>query len=225
MNPIDFRFNIKTLPNYSSRFDYVSDLQTKSNNIFATSKENLVAPFSKYRDYYDRKAKALLLKVNDYCMILRPLITTEHEKLGKLQSKWTGFYRAEKVLIGSNYLIRKRKTNYTQIVHRVRLKPFIPQFKIEDINDVVEQKFLEVPSIPEALKEPQLFDAHVENTNYRPLDDRSTPHITSKVSLQQRLPQSDPTSTPVALHLAEALTTLGVITPNLQLAPKHRHNF
>ena len=85
-------------------------------------------------------------------MLLHPLITTEHEKIGKSQSKWTGIYRVEKILTRSNYLIRKTKTNYTQIVHRVRLKPFTPQFKIEDLDDIGEQKFLEDPLIPEALK-------------------------------------------------------------------------
>ena len=108
-------------------------------------------------------------------MLLHPLITTEQKKLGKLQSNWTGICRVEKVLTRSNYLIRKTKTNYTQIVYSVRLRPFTLQFKIEDINYVDEQKFLEDPLIPEALKEPQLFHAHVENTTYRPIDDRSTP--------------------------------------------------
>ena len=65
MIPIDLRFNNKTLPNYSSKFDYVSGLKTKLNNIFATAKENLVSSFNKYRDYYDRKAKAAPLKVYD----------------------------------------------------------------------------------------------------------------------------------------------------------------
>ena len=113
MDPIDLLFNNKTLPNYSSKFDYVSDLQTKLNNIFATTQENLVASFNKYRDYYDRRAKALTLKVHIYCMLLHPLVTTEHEKLAKLQSKWTCIYRVQKVLTRSNYLIRKVKTNYS----------------------------------------------------------------------------------------------------------------
>ena len=47
INPIDHCFNNKTLPNYSSKFDYVSDLQTKLNNIFATTKEILVASFNR----------------------------------------------------------------------------------------------------------------------------------------------------------------------------------
>ena len=50
--------------------------------------ENLVASFDKYRDCYDRKSKALPLKVHDYCMLLNPLIITEHERTGKLQSKF-----------------------------------------------------------------------------------------------------------------------------------------
>ena len=93
------------------------------------------------------------------------------------------------------------------------MKPFTPRFKIEDIDDVDGKKLLEHPLIPQELKEPQLFDAHGENKTQLPIDDRSTPLITSKVSLQQRLPQSDSISTPAALPLAEALTTPGARTP------------
>ena len=142
-------------------------------------------------------------------MLHHPLIKTEHGTLGKLQSKWTGIYLVEEALTRSNYLIRKTKTIYTQIVHRARLKPFTQQLKIEDIDDIDEQKFLEDPLIPEAIKEPQLFDPQVENTTYCPIDDRSTQHITSKVSEQQGLLQSDPTSAPAASTIAEALTTPG----------------
>ena len=81
----------------------------------------------------------------------------------------------------------------------MRLKPFTPQFKIEYIDDVDEQKFFEDLLTPEALKESQLFDAHIGNITYRPIDDRSTPHITSKVFLQQRLPQSGSISSRAAL--------------------------
>ena len=39
VNPIDIPFNNKTPLNYSSKLDSVSDLQTKLNNIFATSRK------------------------------------------------------------------------------------------------------------------------------------------------------------------------------------------
>ena len=41
LNSIILRFNNRTLPKYSIKFDYVIDLQTKLNNIFATTKNNL----------------------------------------------------------------------------------------------------------------------------------------------------------------------------------------
>ena len=55
INPIDLRFNNKTLPNYNSRFDYISEIQSKMLRIFCETKANLIASISKYRDYYDKK--------------------------------------------------------------------------------------------------------------------------------------------------------------------------
>ena len=84
--------------------------------LFSQTKENLVNSFNKYREYYDRKAKAAPLKLHDYCMLLSPKLSTEHEKISNLECKWTALFRIEKVLTRSNYLIRRVNTNNTQIV-------------------------------------------------------------------------------------------------------------
>ena len=121
-------------------------------------------------------------------MLLNPQISNQHEKVGKLEFKWTGIYRIEKVFTRSNYLIRKVNTNFTQIVHRVRLKPFKPQYKVEDIKLIDDKSFCEDPLIPEVLKESQLFDCQVEHIVYRPIDSRSTPSVrtTIKHNYQKR---------------------------------------
>ena len=121
-----------------------------------------------------------------------------------MECKWTGFYRIEKVLTRSNYLIRRVNTNFTQIVHRVRLKPIKPQYKVEDTEVIDDKIFCEDPLIPDILKEPQLFDSQIEQIVYRPIDNRSTPSVrtaiktqlpkTSEISLQQR--PKTPTNTP-----------------------------
>ena len=195
-NPIDLRFNNKTLPRFESRFDCIIDLQCKMSTLFGETKESLVLSFNQYQDYYDKKAKAFPLKVHEYCMLLNPQISNQQERVGNLECKWTGIYRVEKILTRSNYLIRRVNTKFTQIVHRVRLKPFKPQYKVGDIEVIDDKKFCEDPLILDILKEPQLFDSQIEHIVYRPIDNRSTPSVrtaiktqlpkTSEISLQQR---------------------------------------
>ena len=134
--------------------------------LFSQTKENIVNSFNKYREYYERKAKAAPLKLNDYCLLLSSKLSTEHEKISNLECKWTGFFSIEKVLTRSSYLIRKVNTNNTQIVHRVRLKPNKPQFKIQDLRDIDEKLFTADPMIPEALCEPNLFDHTLEELTF-----------------------------------------------------------
>ena len=62
-------------------------------SIFGETKENLIASFSKYRDYYDKKASAAPLKLREFCLLLHSQISSEHDKLGPLQCKWTGVHR------------------------------------------------------------------------------------------------------------------------------------
>ena len=160
--------------------------------LFGETKESLVLSFNQYRDYYDKRAKAFPLKVQEYCMLLNPQISNQHEKVGKLECKWTGIYRIEKVLTRSNYLIRRVNTNFTQIVHRVRLKPFKPQYKVEDIEVIDDKKYYEDPLIPDILKEPQLFDSQIEQIVYRPIDNRSTPSV--RTAIKTQLPKTSETS-------------------------------
>ena len=49
------RFNNKTLPNYNSNYEFISEIQSKMLRIFGETKENLRALISKYRDYYNKK--------------------------------------------------------------------------------------------------------------------------------------------------------------------------
>ena len=222
-NPIDLRFNNKTLPKFESKFDYISDLQSKMSTLFGETKESLVLSFNKYRDYYDKKSKAFPLKVHEYCMLLNPQISNTHEKLGKLECKWTGIYRIEKILTRSNYLIRKVNTNFTQIVHRVRLKPFKPQYKVEDIQLIDDKNFCEDPLIPEVLKEPQLFDCQVEHIVYRPIDSRSTPSVITTIKTQlpktSEIPHQPRPKTPRKAPENVSQTTTPTLPPSQSPSP------
>ena len=91
---------------------------------------------------------------------------TEHEKISNLECKWTGLFRIEKLFTRSNYLIRKVNTNNTQIVHKVRLRPIKPQYKIQDLRYIDEKLFLADTMIPEALREPNLVDHTLEELTF-----------------------------------------------------------
>ena len=93
----------------------------------------------------------------------------------------------EKCLTHSNYLIRKVNTNLTQVVHRIRLRRYIPPTKPLDIVIDKDVKFEADNEFPNAM-EPQLMDAEkiIEtpqaNTPERPdfyphadIDDMFTP--------------------------------------------------
>ena len=66
----------------------------------------------------------------------------------------------EKALTDSNYIIRKVNTNYTQCVHRIRLKPIKPSETPEDLEVNNPVNFKSDPSRRQHM-EPDLFDKHI----------------------------------------------------------------
>ena len=86
----------------------------------------------KYKEYYDRKAKAAPLKQNDYCFILQPIADHQGSKIPFREYRWTGPYIVEKVLPNENYIVRKLNSNKTQILHRIRLRKYEPKTVLQD---------------------------------------------------------------------------------------------
>ena len=56
----------------------------------------------KYKEYYDRKAKATPLKQIDYCFVLQPIADHEGSKIPFREFRWIGPYIIEKVLPNDN---------------------------------------------------------------------------------------------------------------------------
>ena len=88
--------------------------------------------YLKYKEYYDRKAKAAPLSEQDFCFILQPQADNQGSKIPFREYRWIGPYRIEKVLPNDNYIVRRLNTNKTQILHRIRLKKFVPNTPSED---------------------------------------------------------------------------------------------
>ena len=78
--------------------------------------------YLKYKKYYDRKASAAPLKINDYCYILNPKTNNQSTKF----AFETGLYVVLKVLSNNKDTIRKIGTRYTKTLHRIRIRPYVP---------------------------------------------------------------------------------------------------
>ena len=78
--------------------------------------------YIKYKEYYDRKAKAAPLKENDYCFVLQPKTDHQGSKIPFSDYRWVGPFIVQKFLPNENYIIRRLNTNKTQILHRIRLR-------------------------------------------------------------------------------------------------------
>ena len=71
-------------------------------------------------------------------------------------------FRVEKVLTNSNYIIRKIGTDFTQRVHRIRLRSIKPNEKPDDLEQIDQQKFETDPSLTKYRSEPEMFDDHLQ---------------------------------------------------------------
>ena len=74
--------------------DQVNEKQNQVNN-------NIIQAYHKYKRYYDRKAQASPLKVNDFVFLLNPKITNQSDKIAFNNYKWEGSLKIVKVLTNS----------------------------------------------------------------------------------------------------------------------------
>ena len=121
---------------------------------------NILQADHKYKRYYDRKPQASTLIVNDIVFLLNPKTTDQSDKMAINNFKWEGPFKVVKVLTNFNYIIRKVGTFRTQCVHRMRLRPFIPNAPIQDIDEVPILFFAD----PEASDDQELVNDHLPRT-------------------------------------------------------------
>ena len=87
---------------------------TKRAKMHQSVKDNLSPSYFKYKRYYDKKATATPLKVNDYCYVLNPKADNHSLKLASKDCIWTGPYVVVKVLSTNNNVVKRTGTRYTQ---------------------------------------------------------------------------------------------------------------
>ena len=203
IKPLDLRFSNRMIERFSPNSEYVFALQDAMNKKFSETKEELTTMYNKYRTYYDNKAEAKPLALFSYCLLLNPRLMTQSDFVSKSLPIWLPLYRVEKILTNSNYIIRKVGMNYTQCVHRIRLRPVDPQGRVDDLRVIDFQNFQRDPSLGQFRGEPYIFDESVPSL----LD------TSQQASLPQAQPEVPPPVT-ISLNFAPA----PVIAPAMPLA-------
>ena len=158
ITPLDLRFGKPPIARHNTQYDYTKEVQQNLTDISKNVKDNAIKSYQKYRALYDRKACAEPLKLHSYCYLLNPKLTTQNMTTGKHMTKWLPLYRVEKVLTNMNYIVRKTATHLTQCVHRIRLRPIIPQTAFRDFDWIDPSRFQKHQEQLNDVEEPQAFD-------------------------------------------------------------------
>ena len=160
IKPLDIRFSRKVMDAVAVNSDFVNELQDAMMQKYGENKEKLTTAYLKYKKYYDQIASAKPIPEKSFCLLLNPKLLEQSTLIASQVQKWLPLYKVEKVLTDSNYIIRKVNTNYTQGVHRIRLKPINPSETPEDLEVINPANFQPDPSRRQHM-EPELFDKHI----------------------------------------------------------------
>ena len=112
--------------------EFAEEVQNRTKLLIDKTKQNIMQSYIKYKEYYDRKAKAAPLKERDYCFVLQPKADHQGSKILFGDYRWVGPFIIQKVLPNENYIVRRLNTNKTQNLHRIRLKKFAPNQPLQD---------------------------------------------------------------------------------------------
>ena len=132
-NILDHKLGLNPKTKVLPTTDFADEFQRRTQILLDSTKKNIMQSYLKYKEYYDRKAKAAPLKQNDYCFILQPIADHQGSKIPFREYRWVGPYVVEKVLPNENYIVRKLNSNKTQILHRIRLRKYEPNTVLQDV--------------------------------------------------------------------------------------------
>ena len=132
-NVLDHKSGNNPNKNFLPTTEFAEEVQNRTRVLIDQTKKNIVQSYLKYKDYNDRKVKAAApLKEKDYCFILQPKADSQASKIPFREYRWIGPFIFQKVLTNDNYIVRRISTNKTQILHRIRLKKFVPNTPLQD---------------------------------------------------------------------------------------------
>ena len=91
-NILDHRLGLNSNPKVIPTTDFAEELQRRTQILFDKTKKNIMQSYLKYKNYYDRKAKAAPLEQRDFCFILQPLADHQGSKIPFREFRWIGSY-------------------------------------------------------------------------------------------------------------------------------------
>ena len=102
-NILDHKLGLNPNPTLLPTTDFAEEFHRRAQSLLNSTKKNIMQSYLKYKEYYDRKAKAAPLKLNDYCFNLQPIADHQGSKIPFRDFRWIGTYIIEKVLPNDNY--------------------------------------------------------------------------------------------------------------------------
>ena len=131
-NILDHKLGNNPNEKISPTTEFAEEIQNRTKTLIDKTKQNIMQSYIKYKEYYDRKAKAAPLKENEFCFVLQPKADHQGSKIPFRDYRWVGPFIVQKVLPNENYIVRRLNTKKTQILHRICLKKFVPNQPLED---------------------------------------------------------------------------------------------
>ena len=87
--------------------EFAEEIQNRTKILIDKTKQNIMQSYIKYKEYYDRKAKAAPLKENEYCFVLQPKADNQGSKIPFRDYRWVGPFVVQKILPNENYIVRR----------------------------------------------------------------------------------------------------------------------
>ena len=130
---LDHKLGINPNEQINPTTKFAKEIQNWRKLLIDKTKQNIMQLYIKYREYYDRKAKAAPLKKNEYCFVLQPKADHQGTKFPFRDYRSVGPFIDQKVLASENYIVHRLKTNKTQKLHRIRRQKLVPNQPLEVI--------------------------------------------------------------------------------------------
>ena len=179
----------------------VQDVLHQTEMIHQDGRNNAMQAYIKHKSYYDKKANASKLKEADYVYVSQLKRDHQGSKFPFTEFRWIGPYNIEKVLANNNYLVRKIRTNKTQVLHRMRMRPFTPRQPPADIR-VKPREYKADPEV--RLNHDDLYASAREYDYEQPICDaennNTAPPISQEIPVQSDFSTEEMRNTPGTTH-------------------------
>ena len=130
-NILDHKLGNNPNKNFLPMTEFAEEVQQRTQILIDQTKKNIMQSYLKYKEYYNCKTRPAPLQEKDYCFVLQPKTDSQGSKIPFRDYRWIGPFIVQKVLPNNNYIVRHLNTNKTQILHRIRLKKFVPIAPLE----------------------------------------------------------------------------------------------